>query len=139
MDDVAAAPEQEVGWFGVRNYQARNFMRDEMKRGDLGFFYHSSCAVPGIAGLVEVCREAHPDPTQFNPDDPYFDPKSSPVNPRWIQVAVRFLRKTRFLPLSEIREHPKLGTMRLLQKGNRLSITPVTPEEARVILSLLDQ
>lgn len=137
IDDVAASPDGKIGWFGVRNYEARNFMRDDMKKGDLGFFYHSSCAVPGIAGVVVIDQESHPDPTQFDPQSPYFDPKSDPKNPRWMQVQVRFLKKTTFLPLSKIREVPELASLRLLQRGNRLSITPVSSEEARVLLALI--
>lgn len=137
IDDVAAAPEQSVGWFGVRNYLARNFMRDQMRLGDLGFFYHSSCPEPGIAGLVRISRLAYPDPTQFDPGSPYFDPKSKPEAPRWQQVDVRFERKTRLLPLAELRAAPGLESLRILQRGNRLSITPVSPEEAAILLKLL--
>ncbi|MFN4324510.1 MAG: EVE domain-containing protein [Azonexus sp.] len=127
IDDLARLAT--VPWFGVRNYQARNFMRDAMQVGDLAFFYHSGCATPGIAGLCAVCSEPYPDATQFDPASPYHDPKSLPDKPRWLLRDVRFVRKTRFLPLGELRRYPELATMRLLAPGNRLSITPVTPAE----------
>ncbi|MBP5997736.1 MAG: EVE domain-containing protein [Azonexus sp.] len=133
IDDLAAAPDRIVPWFGVRNYQARNFMRDTMQIGDLAFFYHSGCAEPGIAGICEICSEPYPDETQFVAVDPYFDPKSKPEQPRWWLRDVRFVRKTRYLPLAELRTHPELASMRLLARGNRLSITPVTVEEWRFI------
>lgn len=126
-----------VPWFGVRNYQARNFMRDAMRVGDLAFFYHSSCAEPGIAGVCEVCAPAHPDETQFDPASRYFDPKASPDKPRWLCVDVKFVRKTRLLALAEMRHMPELAGMQLLQRGSRLSITPVTDEEWRHISGLL--
>jgi predicted RNA-binding protein with PUA-like domain len=126
-----------VPWFGVRNYQARNFMRDVMRIGDLAFFYHSSCAEPGIAGVCEVCAPAHPDETQFDPESRYFDPKASPDSPRWLCVDVKFVRKTRLLALTEMRHMPELAGMQLLQRGSRLSITPVTDEEWRHISGLL--
>jgi len=126
-----------VPWFGVRNYQARNFMRDVMRIGDLAFFYHSSCAEPGIAGVCEVCAPAHPDETQFDPESRYFDPKASPDSPRWLCVDVKFVRKTRLLALAEMRHMPELAGMQLLQRGSRLSITPVTDEEWRHISGLL--
>ena len=129
IDDLAAAPDRIVPWFGVRNYQARNFMRDTMQIGDLAFFYHSGCAEPGIAGICEVCSEPYPDATQFVAVDPYFDPKSSPEQPRWWLRDVRFVRKTPYLTIAELRRHPELANMRLLARGNRLSITPVTAEE----------
>ena len=129
IDDLAARPGQTVPWFGVRNYQARNFMRDAMRLGDRAFFYHSGCAEPGIAGLCEVSSTPYPDATQFDPASPYFDPKASPENPRWLLVDVRLVAKTRYLPLAELRRHPELANLRLLAPGNRLSITPVTAEE----------
>ena len=129
IDDLAAAPERIVPWFGVRNYQARNFMRDAMQIGDQAFFYHSGCAEPGIAGICEVCSEPYPDATQFDPASPYFDPKSSRDKPRWLLRDVRFVAKSRYLPLAEMRACPELANMRLLARGNRLSITPVTTEE----------
>ena len=129
IDDLEAAPEQRVPWFGVRNYQARNFMRDAMQVGDLAFFYHSSCAEPGIAGICEVCSEPYPDESQFAEQGPYFDPKSTPENPRWWLRDVHFVAKSRLIPLAELRLYPELANMRLLARGNRLSITPVTAEE----------
>ena len=137
IDDLAAMPGQRIAWFGVRNYQARNFMRDQMQVGDLAFFYHSSCAEPGIAGLVEVCAAAHPDLTQFDPASRYYDPNASPDKPRWLNVDVQFLRKTRLLSLSELRAHPELTTLQILQKGNRLSITPIDPQHWQIIEGLL--
>lgn len=129
IDDLAAAPNRIVPWFGVRNYQARNFMRDAMAIGDLAFFYHSGCTEPGIAGICEVCSEPYPDATQFVAVDPYFDPKSSPEKPRWWLRDVRFVKKTPYLTLAELRRHPELANMRLLARGNRLSITPVSDAE----------
>jgi predicted RNA-binding protein with PUA-like domain len=138
VDDVARMPGRTVPWFGVRNYQARNFMRDEMRVGDGVLFYHSSCPEPGIAGIAEVASAPHPDDTQFDPKSPYHDPKSSRDAPRWTLVDVRLVRKTRLLPLAELRETPALASMRVLQRGNRLSITPVAPDEWRAVLGLLD-
>lgn len=137
IDDLAKFPDQSVDWYGVRNYQARNFMRDQMKLGDQAFFYHSNCEVPGIAGIVEISKLAYPDRTQFDPKHKYFDPKSTPENPRWMNVDVRLARKTRLISLKELRSHPELATMRILQKGNRLSITPVDPREWEFIMGIL--
>lgn len=137
VDDLAARFHQTVPWFGVRNYQARNFMRDGMAPGDQAFFYHSSCAEPGIAGIVEVCRRAYPDETQFDPASPYFDPKATPSDPRWVNVDVKLLRRTRLVSLGELRRHPELAGLRVLQRGNRLSITPVDPRHWDFILRLL--
>lgn len=137
IDDLAQAPGQAVPWFGVRNYQARNFMRDDMRVGEQCFFYHSSCPEPGIAGIARVSREAFPDATQFDPKSVYFDPKASPDQPRWFNVEVQFLRKTRLLPLQEIRSFPELAQMRLLARGNRLSITPVTAAQWAFLLNQL--
>jgi predicted RNA-binding protein with PUA-like domain len=137
IDDLASFPNQTVDWYGIRNYQARNFMRDQMKLGDQAFFYHSNCDVPGIAGIVEVSKLAYPDRTQFDPKHRYFEPKSTPENPRWVNVDVKLIRKTRLLSLKELREYPELATMRILQRGNRLSITPVDPKEWAFILTLL--
>ena len=127
IDDLAR--DGRVAWFGVRNYQARNFMRDQMRVGDKVLFYHSSCPEPGITGLAEVCTAAYPDATQFDPAHKYFDPKATPENPRWFNVEVTISRKTRLMPLAEIRGYPQLAHMRILQRGNRLSITPVDPDE----------
>ena len=138
VDDLAAAPGQTVPWFGVRNYQARNFMRDAMRIGDGVLFYHSSCAEPGVAGLAEVASTPYPDATQFDAKSPYFDPKSNPEAPRWLLVDVKLRRKTALLSLKRMRELPQLQTMALLRPGSRLSITPVTPAEWKAVLALLD-
>jgi predicted RNA-binding protein with PUA-like domain len=122
----------------VRNYQARNFMRDLMKPGDGVLFYHSSCPQPGIAGLAVITGRATADDTQFDPTSPYFDPRSSRAAPRWLQIDVRLARKTRLLSLAEMRESPALTSMKVLQRGNRLSITPVTSQEWQSVLDLLD-
>lgn len=135
IDDLAR--DGSVPWFGVRNYQARNFMRDQMRVGDGVLFYHSSCPEPGIAGLAEVATPAYPDATQFDPENKYFDPKSTLDNPRWFHVDVRFRQKTRLMPLAEMRSYPELAHMRILARGNRLSITPVDPDEWRFILAKL--
>ena len=124
-------------WTGVRNYQARNFMRDDMALGDGVLFYHSSCPEPGIAGLAEVCSAAYPDATQFDPNSPYYDPKSKPDAPRWVHVDVRWRETTRLLSLKEMREAPELATMRVLERGSRLSITPVTPADWQAVLKRL--
>ena len=129
IDDLAAAPSQTLPWFGVRNYQARNFMRDQMKPGDRLFFYHSSCEVPGIYGLAEVVSEAHADDTQFDRKSPYYDAKSAKDAPRWVCVDVKFVARTPVVTLPMLRDDPALARMRVLARGNRLSITPVTPEE----------
>lgn len=133
IDDLAAAPDKAFPWVGVRNYQARNFMRDSMQPGDLAFFYHSGCAEPGIAGICEICSDTYPDPTQFSAVDKYFDPKSLPDKPRWWLRDVRFVARSRLLGLPELRSHPELAGMRLLARGNRLSITPVTAAEWQFI------
>ncbi|UXY15425.1 EVE domain-containing protein [Chitiniphilus purpureus] len=127
----------QIGWFGVRNYQARNFMRDVMRVGDGVLFYHSSCPQPGIAGLAEVCSPAYPDPTQFDPESKYFDPKATLEAPRWQQVDVRFVRKTRLLALEALRRDLLLADMQVLQRGNRLSITPVSEAHWRHLQDLL--
>lgn len=137
IDDLARRPDQTVPWTGVRNYQARNFMRDAMRIGDGVLYYHSSCAEPGIAGLAEVASAAYPDATQFDASSPYFDAKASAAAPRWLNVDVRFLRKTRLLGLAELRTRPELATMALLRPGSRLSITPVTLAEWQAVLALL--
>ena len=138
IDDLEAAPTGHFPWFGVRNYQARNFMRDAMQVGDLAFFYHSSCAEPGIAGICEICSEPYPDATQFSATlstkaepavNPYFDPKSTSENPRWWLRDVRFVAKLRLIPLAALRRFPELANMRLLARGNRLSIMPVSETE----------
>lgn len=139
IDDVARAPNQTVPWVGVRNFQARNFMRNDMRIGDGVLFYHSSCPEPGIAGIAEVASAAYPDATQFDPSSHYFDAKSARDAPRWAHVDVKLARKTRLLPLAEMRAAPALASMLVLKRGNRLSITPVTPAEWRAVLALLDE
>ena len=137
IDDLAAAPAKTVPWVGVRNYQARNFMRDDMAVGDGVLFYHSSCPEPGIAGLAKVASKAYPDSTQFDPESHYFDPKSSADAPRWLHVDVKLVRKTRLLSLAEMRQTPSLASMQVLKRGNRLSITPVTDGEWEAVLAAL--
>ena len=136
IDDLVRL--KRVPWFGVRNYQARNYMRDEMKIGDGVLFYHSSCPEPGVAGLAEVASAAYADATQFDTHSKYFDAKSTREAPRWMNVDVKLVRRTRLLPLTQMRLSKPLATMRLLQRGNRLSITPVTAAEWRAVLKLLD-
>lgn len=137
IDDLSGFPDQTVAWYGIRNYQARNFMRDQMQVGDAVLFYHSSCDEPGIAGLARVSRLAYPDETQFDSSNKYFDPKATRETPRWLNVDVQLVRKTRLMPLKEIREYPELAQMRILQRGNRLSITPVDPREYEFIIGKL--
>lgn len=137
IDDVLALPGQKTPWSGVRNYQARNYMRDDMRQGDGVLFYHSSCAEPGIAGLAEVASIAYPDKSQFDPESDYFDPKSDKAKPRWYNVDVRALEKTRLIPLAELRTLKPLAGMMLLRPGTRLSITPVTPAEWKFIVQKL--
>ena len=137
VDDLAKSPAKTAAWWGVRNYQARNFMRDQMLIDDRVFFYHSSCAEPGIAGIAKVSKLAYPDETQFDRKSEYFDPKASRDAPRWFNVDVTLVRKTRLLSLPVLHQHAELATMRVLQRGNRLSITPVEPHEAKFILKLL--
>ncbi len=137
IDDLAARPGRRVPWFGVRNYQARNFMRDAMSVGDPVLFYHSGCAVPGIAGICEVCSSPYPDATQFDPASPYFDPRARREAPRWVLVDVALVARTAFLSLAAMRGYPELAGMRLLAPGNRLSITPVAEPEWTFISALL--
>jgi predicted RNA-binding protein with PUA-like domain len=129
IDDLVKAPKKTTPWFGVRNYQARNSMRDAMRIGDGVLFYHSSCDVPGIYGLAQVASNAYPDATQFDRKSEYYDPKSKPDAPRWLLVDVKLVKKTRAMPLDEMRGYPELADMVTLRRGNRLSITPVTPAE----------
>ena len=137
IEDLAAAPKKTTPWFGVRNYQARNYMRDAMRVGDDVLFYHSSCEVPGIYGLAKVASKAYPDATQFDRRSPYYDPKSKREAPRWLLVDVKLARKTRAMPLEELRGYPELAQMLVLKRGNRLSITPVTDEEFAFIVKRL--
>ena len=137
IDDLRRAPGQTLPWVGVRNYQARNFMRDAMRPGDGVLFYHSSCAEPGVAGLARVAGSAYPDATQFDPASPYFDPKAIPAAPRWLHVDVQWVATTRLLSLREMRQRPELAGMLLLKPGNRLSITPVSAAEWAAVIRLL--
>ena len=138
VDDALAARNSTVPWVGVRNYQARNFMRDAMRIGDGVLFYHSSCAEPGVVGIARVASTPYPDPTQFDAKSPYFDAQSKPDEPRWLLVDVQVLRKTRKLALPELRADAALEALVVLRKGNRLSITPVEPQHWRRILKLLE-
>ncbi|NYE61511.1 putative RNA-binding protein with PUA-like domain [Duganella sp. 1224] len=137
IDDVMASPKQTTAWFGVRNYQARNFMRDQMQVGDGVLFYHSSCPEPGIAGLAEIVSAPYPDASQFDSKSKYYDAKATPEQPRWMSIDVKGTQKTRLLPLAEMRTLPALEDMVVLQKGSRLSITPVTPAQWTAVVKLL--
>ena len=137
IEDLVAAPKKTTPWFGVRNYQARNYMRDHMRVGDDVLFYHSSCEVPGIYGLAKVASKPYPDATQFDRKSPYFDAKSKREDPRWLLVDVKLAKKTRPMPLDELRTYPELADMVVLKRGNRLSITPVTDAEFDFILKRL--
>jgi len=137
IDDLAARPGRTEPWDGVRNYQARNFLRDQVQRGDEVFFYHSSCPQPGVAGIARIARAAYPDPTALDPASPYFDPRSTPENNRWVAVDVQLVRKlARIIPLAEIRSAASARGLALLNRGNRLSIMPVTAAQWRGILAL---
>lgn len=137
IDHLAERPQQTEPWDGVRNYQARNMMRDQMQVGDLALFYHSNTKPPGIVGIVEISRAGYPDHTAFDPDDPHYDPKSDPDNPRWFMVDVTLQRRlARKITLDELKANPELSEMRLVQKGNRLSVMPVEADEWRTILGL---
>ncbi len=137
IDDLRATKTKIDHWDGVRNYQARNMMRDDMKKGDLAFFYHSNCNPPGIAGIVNIVKEGYPDFTAFDPQEPHYDPKSSPDKPRWYMVNIKFKRNLkRFIALAELRQNPLLRDMLLLRPGNRLSITPVTAAQWQAILAM---
>lgn len=139
ITDLGHAPRQTLPWTGVRNHQARNFMRDAMQPGDGVLFYHSSCAEPGVAGLARIVGRPEPDTTQFDPASPYFDPKASTQSPRWLQIDVQLERITRLLSLREMRGAPELATMRVLRRGNRLSITPVSADEWAAVQARLDR
>lgn len=137
LDDLKARPDQTEHWDGVRNYQARNFMRDDMKVGDQVLFYHSNTEVPGIVGIAEVCREGYPDHTAFDPGDKHFDPKSDPDKPRWIMVDVRYVRHlTRTISLKELKDCEALDGCPLTRRGNRLSVMPIEPDHWRTILEM---
>jgi predicted RNA-binding protein with PUA-like domain len=134
IDDLSSQPRKTDYWDGIRNYQARNFMRDEFKKNDIAFFYHSNCKVPGIVGIMKVVKTAYPDDTALNPSSSYFDPKSTPENPRWYRVDVKFVTKfPEIISLQSLKNNPKLSKMRVIQKGCRLSITPVTYLEYKEI------
>ena len=136
-DDQVAKGDAGEPWDGIRNYQARNFMRDEMQVGDQVLLYHSSCETPGVVGVMEVASEAYPDPTALDPDDKYYDPKSDPEDPRWFLVDVRLQRAlARTITLQELREQPGLQDMQLLRRGNRLSVMPVSADEFAQVLEL---
>ncbi len=137
IDDLAALPNQSVAWYGVRNYQARNFMRNQMSVGDGVLFYHSNCKEPGIAGIARVASVAYPDATQFDRNSKYFDPKATEAVPRWFNVDVQLVKKIELVPLPELRKQPQLENMRILQRGNRLSITPLDPSEWKFIVEHL--
>jgi predicted RNA-binding protein with PUA-like domain len=139
IDHLMKRPKQTEHWDGVRNYQARNMMRDDIKVGDQVFFYHSNCTPPGIVGIAEVVKAAYPDPSSWSIQSDYFDPKSSPENPRWFMVDVRFVKKfPRMISLEEIKRHPGLESMVINRKGNRLSITPVTAKEWKILSTLTE-
>lgn len=137
IDDLLASRGRRTAWSGVRNYQARNFMRDDMRIGDGVLFYHSSCPEPGVAGLAQVASRAVPDETQFDRTSPYYDPKATRAVPRWFNVDVRGVKKTRLVPLAELRAQRVLAKMWLLRPGSRLSITPVSATEWRTITQRL--
>jgi predicted RNA-binding protein with PUA-like domain len=139
IDDLVKAPRQTTSWFGVRNYVARNFMRDTMRIGDGVLFYHSSCEVPGIVGIAKVASKPHPDLSQFDRKSPYHDPKAKRDDPRWMLVDVKLVKKTRVMPLEEMRTYPELAGMVTLKRGNRLSITPVTEAEWNFIAGKLGE
>ena len=137
IDDLESRPRQIEAWDGVRNYQARNMLRDTMKIGDLVFFYHSNCETPGIVGIARIVREAYPDPTAFEPNNKHFDPASKPDNPRWFMVDVQFVRKLkRTIALSELKNKPELEGLALIRRGNRLSIMPVEEKMWNYMLTL---
>ncbi|MEX0951051.1 MAG: EVE domain-containing protein, partial [Gammaproteobacteria bacterium] len=139
IDHLKQRPNKTEPWDGVRNYQARNFMRDEMRKGDLVFFYHSNCAEPGIVGIATIASDAYPDPTAFDPEDSHYDPKSDPDNPRWFLVDVKYKKQFRdTITLQELKQHKALADMKLLQKGNRLSIMPVTKKQWDYIMKLAE-
>ena len=139
IDDAFAAPNHAVSWFGIRNYQARNFIRDKMKVGDAVLFYHSSCPQPGIVGVARISSEPYPDTCQFDEKSEYFDPKSKPESPRWIAIDVEALVKFPVISVGELREHPELADMLVLRRGNRLSITPVEKKDFLFIIEHLAQ
>jgi predicted RNA-binding protein with PUA-like domain len=137
IDDLERRPGQTEHWDGVRNYQARNILRDRMKPGDLVFFYHSNCEVPGIVGIATIVREAYPDHTALDPRHKHYDPKSTADAPRWFMVDVQLVRKLRrTVALNELKDRPELDGLALIRRGNRLSVMPVTEAQWNFILSL---
>ena len=139
IEELENTPTKTVDWIptkGIRNYQARNFMRDDMSLGDLAFFYQSNCDSPGIVGIMEITKLAYPDPLQFLKDNKYYDPKSTPENPRWLNVDVTLVKKLPLIKLKKLRNYSKLKDMMILRKGNRLSITPVTHDEWSLITAI---
>lgn len=137
IDHLIMKPKQTEHWDGVRNYQVRNMLRDQIKVGDKAFFYHSSCTPPGIVGTMEIVKAGYPDPSALNPESKYYDPKSSEENPRWFMVDVHFVKKfKRMITLEELKQHPLLEKMIVAKQGSRLSITPVTKEEWQIICKL---
>lgn len=140
IDDLKSAPNQTTSWEGVRNYQARNYMRDNMKKGDLVFFYHSNCKIPGIAGIAEIVKESHPDYTALNPESDYFDPKATKDSPRWYMVDIKFKQQFKsIIPLELLRTIPELNNLALVRPGNRLSVMPVSEKEWKIICQIIDQ
>ena len=140
IDDLANKPKKTDGWDGVRNYQARNMLRDEIKKGDLAFSYHSNCKEPGIVGIMEVVKSGYPDDTCFDPNSQYFDPKSTDDNPRWYRVDVRFKKKLKTpVLLTDMKSNPELSDLALVRKGNRLSVMPVGEHEWQTILEMADE
>ena len=140
IEELENSPNQTVDWIptkGIRNYQARNFMRDDMSLGDQDFFYQSNCDTPGIIGIMEITRLAYPDPLQFLADNKYYDPKSTPENPRWLNVDVTLVKKLKLIELRKLRNYSELKNMMILRKGNRLSITPVSQSEWSFINTIL--
>ena len=140
IEELENTPSKTVDWIptkGIRNYQARNFMRDDMSLGDLAFFYQSNCELPGIVGIMEITKLAYPDPLQFLKDNKYYDPKSSPENPRWLNVDVTLVKKLKLIELRKLRNYSELKEMMILRKGNRLSITPVSQSEWSFINTIL--
>lgn len=137
IEHLRERPDQTEPWDGVRNYQARNMLRDQMQVGDLAFFYHSNCRPPGIVGIMEIVRAGYPDPTQFDPNSDYYDPKSDPDNPRWFLVDVKFKRQfKRMITLDELKAQPELAELAVVRKGNRLSICPVGKSEWDFIVGM---
>ena len=135
IDDLYRKPKKTEHWDGVRNYQARNMLRDQIKVGDKAFFYHSNCKPPGIVGIMEVVKSGYPDPSALNPESKYYDPLATPVNPRWFMVDVKFIKKfPQIITLEQLKDHSGLRQLPVARKGNRLSITPVNEKEWNIIL-----